>query len=247
MPSAVTMRIFSAIISGELIGTGYSKSFEKNCLQRTWNHYARNVTTRRSEIIKESDLIPPLIEFLNSEGWFCVADADKTDYFDVACIKGDPYDYEVMLVELKLNQPKTVYHQAYKRRWYADFVTVGMPKLKSLQTVHRYDQDKIFGLIEINENVRWYNRPRKNDIVSKNNRKRIAGVLFAIKEGIIKKSPSAMFMMYSTSTIMGKPIERYTRGWPENIRELLVPSDQLEKVRIKQKESEKQLSLEIFG
>lgn len=60
--------------------------------------------------MKEHDLIEPVIKLLKEEGYFSYASPDGTDYYDILAVKGEPEQFELLGVELKVSQPKVVYN-----------------------------------------------------------------------------------------------------------------------------------------
>ncbi|MHB8352056.1 MAG: hypothetical protein ACYDFT_05115 [Thermoplasmata archaeon] len=74
--------------------------------------------------LRESDLAPPVAAFLGRAGYEVLVDPDGTGYFDVAARRGS----EIGLVELKLEDWRTLLRQAVARRGYADWVAVALPR-----------------------------------------------------------------------------------------------------------------------
>lgn len=71
----------------------------------------------------ERELAPPVSTHLESEGYRVWVDPDGTDYFDIIARRGPT----IGLVELKLDDGRTVLRQALRRRGWADWVAVAVP------------------------------------------------------------------------------------------------------------------------
>lgn len=182
--------------------------------------------------MKESDLVDPILELLESEGWFAMASIDRTDFYDIAAVRGDPVEgeHDLMLIELKLSSPKAVYMQASKRRLISDYTSIGMPSLKSLTTVEKYDSEyqNVMGLLQVDDkNATWIKQPVKNDAPTRSTRNRIAGVLFAYKMGYFNDvcKPTATFTYWNTDTMMGVPVKKLTANWDYRVRRLIGVKD----------------------
>lgn len=74
--------------------------------------------------MRESELGPPVRRFLEGQGYRVWIDPDGSDYLDVVARK----DEEIGLVELKLADWKKVLAQAIRRRGWADWVAVVLPR-----------------------------------------------------------------------------------------------------------------------
>jgi hypothetical protein len=72
---------------------------------------------------RERELAPAVSAHLESEGYRVWVDPDGTDYFDVIARRGPTLG----LVELKLDDGRTVLRQALRRRGWADWVAVAVP------------------------------------------------------------------------------------------------------------------------
>ena len=80
--------------------------------------------TRAGLPARESDLVPPVRQFLASAGYEVWVDPDGRGFFDVAARRGA----ELLLVELKLTDWRHLLAQAVARRGYADRVAVALPR-----------------------------------------------------------------------------------------------------------------------
>ncbi|MCI4331633.1 MAG: hypothetical protein L3K19_07305 [Thermoplasmata archaeon] len=74
--------------------------------------------------MREHDLVAPVVRFLEAQGYRVWPDPDGSDYFDIVCRRGN----EVGLVELKLADYRKLLAQAHRRRGYADWVSVVLPR-----------------------------------------------------------------------------------------------------------------------
>lgn len=74
--------------------------------------------------MRESDLRGPVTAHLAARGYRTWAAPDGSDYFDLVARRGD----EVGLVELKLADWRKVFAQALRRRAWADWVAVALPR-----------------------------------------------------------------------------------------------------------------------
>ena len=81
--------------------------------------------------IHESDLAAPVRRHLEGEGYTVWVDPDGTDFFDVVARLGDV----VGLVELKISDTRKVLGQAVRRRGYADWVAVALPRESTARRV----------------------------------------------------------------------------------------------------------------
>ncbi|MCI4367884.1 MAG: hypothetical protein L3K08_09035, partial [Thermoplasmata archaeon] len=81
--------------------------------------------------LHEADLAKPVRRFLEEKGYRVWVDPDGTDYFDVVARRGDV----VGLVELKISDVRKVLGQAVRRRGYADWVAVALPKESTARRV----------------------------------------------------------------------------------------------------------------
>lgn len=72
----------------------------------------------------ETELAPPVVAFLEGQGYRVWRDPDGSDYFDIVCRRGE----EVGLVELKVADYRKLLAQAHRRRGFADWVAVALPK-----------------------------------------------------------------------------------------------------------------------
>lgn len=68
--------------------------------------------------------MPPVVRHLEAQGYTVWPDPDGSDYFDVVCRRGN----EVGLVELKLADYRKLLAQAHRRRGFADWVAVVLPR-----------------------------------------------------------------------------------------------------------------------
>jgi hypothetical protein len=73
---------------------------------------------------RESDLAPPVRTFLEGRGFRVWVAPDGHDYFDLVARRAD----EIGLVELKLADWRRVFEQALRRRAWADWVAVVLPR-----------------------------------------------------------------------------------------------------------------------
>ncbi|MCI4368672.1 MAG: hypothetical protein L3K09_03820 [Thermoplasmata archaeon] len=73
---------------------------------------------------RERELAPAVCAYLAGKGYRVWVDPDGSDYFDLVCRRGA----EVGLVELKLYDWKKLFAQAVRRRGFADWVAVALPR-----------------------------------------------------------------------------------------------------------------------
>lgn len=85
--------------------------------------------TRRP--LRESDLAAPVAAHLRRAGYEVLVDPDGTGYFDVVVWRGS----EIGLVELKLEDWRTLVRQAVVRRAYADWVAVAVPRRRTAERI----------------------------------------------------------------------------------------------------------------
>ena len=74
--------------------------------------------------VREADLVPPVEAHLARQGYRVWAAPDGADYFDIVARRGG----EVGLVELKVADWRKVFAQAVRRRAWADWVAVALPR-----------------------------------------------------------------------------------------------------------------------
>ncbi len=74
--------------------------------------------------MRESDLAPPVEAHLVRQGYRVWVAPDGADYFDIVARRGS----EIGLVELKLADWRKVFAQAVRRRAWADWVAVALPR-----------------------------------------------------------------------------------------------------------------------
>ncbi|HEV8049390.1 MAG TPA: hypothetical protein VGP88_02225 [Thermoplasmata archaeon] len=74
--------------------------------------------------MRETELVAPVRQHLEAQGFRVFVNPDGADYFDVVVRRGD----EVGLVELKVADWKTVVVQALRRRGWGDWVAVVLPR-----------------------------------------------------------------------------------------------------------------------
>ena len=72
----------------------------------------------------ERELAPPVVRYLEGNGYRVWVDPDGSDYLDVVARRGD----EIGLVELKVADWKKLLAQAVRRRGWADWVAVALPR-----------------------------------------------------------------------------------------------------------------------
>jgi len=178
--------------------------------------------------MRESDLIQPTIDLLESKGFYAIQSPDRTDYYDIVAVMGDPKSFVLLCIELKLSSPKQVYIQAFKRNFIFDGTMICMPKYKSILTVKKYDQSGVMGLIHLDGDKAIWVRAPVIELAKGSNkatRDRIAGVVFALKEGIIDKTPTATFTYRRTSYVCGVKVKDYIKDWPIDIQHLINGDD----------------------
>lgn len=172
----------------------------------------------------ESDMVPAVERFLASAGYFVYR--DRYDLFDIAALMGDIDNHTLLCVELKLAAPKAVYEQAIERTAYSDMVAVAMPKERSLRTVEKHaeghEKGHHIGLLLVDGNdTRWLREPTPHGYPIDVLRDRLAGTMLAIRGGYIEKAPSRTFIEYATRTYCGKPLHKFTEGWPLKLRAMV--------------------------
>lgn len=79
----------------------------------------------------EAEMAPPVRRFLEGRGYRVWVDPDGTDYFDMVARRGA----EIGLVELKVDDVRKVLGQAVRRRGFADWVAVVLPRESTARRV----------------------------------------------------------------------------------------------------------------
>ena len=79
----------------------------------------------------EAELVAATARHLEGNGYRVYVDPDGSNYFDLACRRGD----EVGLVEAKLGNPTQLLNQALRRRAWADWIAVVVPSERTAATI----------------------------------------------------------------------------------------------------------------